>query len=66
MGRRLVALAATDPAFAMCAAVDWPQHPRLGEDAGVGGDGAQNFGGGVGGEGGGVLEVEGRGHQVEL
>ena len=35
MGRRLVALAATDPAFAVCAAVDWPEHPRLGEDAGV-------------------------------
>ena len=35
MGRRLVALAATDPAFAITAAVDWPEHPRLGEDVGV-------------------------------
>jgi 4-hydroxy-tetrahydrodipicolinate reductase len=35
MGRRLVALAATDPAFSIAAAIDWPKHPRLGEDAGV-------------------------------
>jgi 4-hydroxy-tetrahydrodipicolinate reductase len=35
MGRRLVALAAADPALSLCAAVDGPEHPRLGEDAGV-------------------------------
>jgi 4-hydroxy-tetrahydrodipicolinate reductase len=35
MGQRLVALAAADPEFSLVAAVDSPQHPRLGEDAGL-------------------------------
>ncbi len=35
MGQRLVALAAADPEFTVVAAIDAPQHLRLGEDAGV-------------------------------
>jgi 4-hydroxy-tetrahydrodipicolinate reductase len=35
MGRRLVALAADDPGLKIEAAIDSPEHPRLGEDAGV-------------------------------
>ena len=35
MGQRLVALASADPELSIVAAVDSPQHPRLGEDAGV-------------------------------
>jgi len=35
MGRRLVALAAADPALRVVAALDSPGHPQLGEDAGV-------------------------------
>ena len=35
MGQRLVALAAADPELVVAAAIDAPQHPRLGEDAGV-------------------------------
>jgi 4-hydroxy-tetrahydrodipicolinate reductase len=35
MGQRLVALAAADPDLAIVAAIDSPNHPRLGQDAGV-------------------------------
>jgi len=35
MGQRLVALASADRELSIVAAVDSPQHPRLGEDAGV-------------------------------
>ncbi len=35
MGQRLVALAAADPELTLAAAIDAPQHPRLGEDAGT-------------------------------
>ena len=35
MGRRLVALAAEDPELKLTAAVDWAEHPRIGEDAGL-------------------------------
>lgn len=35
MGKRLVALASADPSFVLAAAIDAPQHPRQGEDAGV-------------------------------
>ncbi len=35
MGRRLVALAAADPQLSIAAAIDAPDHPRLGEDAGT-------------------------------
>ncbi len=35
MGQRLVALAKADPGLALVAAVDAPDHPRLGEDAGL-------------------------------
>jgi 4-hydroxy-tetrahydrodipicolinate reductase len=35
MGQRLIALASADPELSVVAAVDSPQHPRLGEDAGV-------------------------------
>ena len=35
MGQRLVALAAADEELSLAAAVDSPQHPRLGEDAGL-------------------------------
>lgn len=35
MGQRLVALAAADPELTLAAAIDSPQHPRLGEDAGT-------------------------------
>ncbi|MHB1038197.1 MAG: 4-hydroxy-tetrahydrodipicolinate reductase [Pirellulales bacterium] len=35
MGQRLVALAAADKDLTVAAAVEWPLHPRLGEDAGV-------------------------------
>ena len=35
MGRRLVALAAADEQLAIAAAIDAPDHPRLGEDAGL-------------------------------
>jgi len=35
MGQRLVALAAADPGLVLAAAVDSPNHPRLGEDAGA-------------------------------
>jgi 4-hydroxy-tetrahydrodipicolinate reductase len=35
MGRRLIALAAADKELTILAAVDAPQHPRLGEDAGL-------------------------------
>lgn len=34
MGQRLIALAKADPALALVAAIDAPNHPRLGEDAG--------------------------------
>ena len=34
MGQRLVALCVADPELTLAAAVDSPQHPRLGEDAG--------------------------------
>jgi 4-hydroxy-tetrahydrodipicolinate reductase len=35
MGQRLVTLAANDPDLAVVGAVEWSQHPRLGEDAGI-------------------------------
>jgi 4-hydroxy-tetrahydrodipicolinate reductase len=35
MGRRLVALGAADPSVAVSAALESPDHPRLGEDAGT-------------------------------
>lgn len=35
MGRRLVALAAADTSLAIVAALEAPEHPRLGEDAGT-------------------------------
>ena len=35
MGQRLIALASADPELSIVAAVDSPQHPRLGEDAGL-------------------------------
>jgi 4-hydroxy-tetrahydrodipicolinate reductase len=35
MGRRVVALASGDPRFHIAAAVDQPQHPELGQDAGL-------------------------------
>lgn len=35
MGQRLVALAAADPQLQLVAAIDRPQHPQLGEDAGL-------------------------------
>ena len=35
MGQRLVALGSSDPDLDVAAAVDSPQHPRVGEDAGV-------------------------------
>jgi 4-hydroxy-tetrahydrodipicolinate reductase len=35
MGQRLVALAATDPTLTLAAAIDWAEHPRLGQDAGT-------------------------------
>ncbi|MCS7237939.1 MAG: 4-hydroxy-tetrahydrodipicolinate reductase [Thermoguttaceae bacterium] len=35
MGRRVIALAATDPTFRLVAALEAPAHPTLGEDAGV-------------------------------
>jgi 4-hydroxy-tetrahydrodipicolinate reductase len=35
MGQRLVALAKADPDLALVAAVDAPDHPRLGDDAGL-------------------------------
>ena len=35
MGQRLVALAAADQNLSLVAAIDSPQHPRLGEDAGT-------------------------------
>jgi 4-hydroxy-tetrahydrodipicolinate reductase len=35
MGQRLVALAAADPELSITAAIDSPNHPRLGEDAGL-------------------------------
>jgi 4-hydroxy-tetrahydrodipicolinate reductase len=35
MGQRLVALVAADKELSLAAAIDAPQHPRLGEDAGV-------------------------------
>ena len=35
MGQRLVALAQADPALAVAAALESPQHPRMGEDAGL-------------------------------
>ena len=35
MGQRLIALASADPELSVVAAVDSPQHPRLGEDAGL-------------------------------
>ena len=35
MGQRLVALAQADPAFSVVAALESPQHPRVGEDAGL-------------------------------
>src|SRR5690606_18602733 len=35
MGKRLVALASADPQLHVVAALDSPQHPRLGADAGV-------------------------------
>ena len=34
MGQRIVALAASDPAFQVAAAYEWARHPRLGQDAG--------------------------------
>lgn len=35
MGRRIIALAAADPAFRVVAALEAPNHPQLGEDAGA-------------------------------
>jgi len=35
MGRRLVVLANSDPALCLAAALDAPNHPRIGDDAGV-------------------------------
>jgi 4-hydroxy-tetrahydrodipicolinate reductase len=35
MGQRLVALAQADPALSVAAALESPQHPRMGEDAGL-------------------------------
>jgi 4-hydroxy-tetrahydrodipicolinate reductase len=35
MGQRLITLAKADPAFTVVAALDAPNHPRLGEDAGL-------------------------------
>ena len=35
MGQRLVALAAQDPELELVAAVDWAEHSRIGEDAGL-------------------------------
>ena len=35
MGQRLIALASADPELFVVAAIDSPQHPRLGEDAGL-------------------------------
>jgi 4-hydroxy-tetrahydrodipicolinate reductase len=35
MGQRLVAFVAADPELSLAAAIDSPQHPRLGEDAGT-------------------------------
>jgi 4-hydroxy-tetrahydrodipicolinate reductase len=35
MGQRLIALTSDDPELQVAAAIDTPQHPRLGEDAGV-------------------------------
>ncbi len=35
MGQRLIALAAADPELELVAALDAPNHPRLGEDAGI-------------------------------
>ena len=35
MGQRLVALAAEDPELELVTAVDWAEHPRIGEDAGL-------------------------------
>ena len=35
MGQRLVALTAADPELSLVAAIDSPQHPRLGDDAGT-------------------------------
>src|SRR4029079_10588159 len=35
MGRRLVALAASDPDLRVVAAVDSPTHPAIGQDAGI-------------------------------
>ena len=35
MGQRLIALAAMDRELSMVAALDSPQHPRLGEDVGI-------------------------------
>jgi 4-hydroxy-tetrahydrodipicolinate reductase len=35
MGQRLIALASADPDLTIVAAIDSPQHPRLGEDAGL-------------------------------
>jgi 4-hydroxy-tetrahydrodipicolinate reductase len=35
MGKRLVAMAATDPALRLVAALDSPDHPQLGTDAGL-------------------------------
>jgi 4-hydroxy-tetrahydrodipicolinate reductase len=35
MGQRLIALASADPELSIAAAVDAPQHPRRGEDAGI-------------------------------
>lgn len=35
MGRRLVALAHADPGLILAAAIDAPEHPNIGEDAGV-------------------------------
>lgn len=35
MGQRLVALATSDPALRLAAALDAPGHPRIGDDAGV-------------------------------
>jgi 4-hydroxy-tetrahydrodipicolinate reductase len=35
MGQRLIALASADPELSVVAALESPQHPRLGEDAGI-------------------------------
>ena len=35
MGQRLIALASTDKSLKVVAALESPQHPRLGQDAGV-------------------------------